>query len=603
VAPQDNATLKSVRVVALVVGTLRDVDPAIAAKIPADLEVNLVQLRDRLSALRVWEVADRLRAIAGGVALVGALLLLAAIVVAPDRRRATTLVGHGLIVAGGFVVVLVAVVRSVVLGGGLAPDVQAAVDAVFRAFVGPLVTAALWTIVIGLLIATASLATRRDGPRITPTSVSTAARRAFAYEPASTAGRFARGVLVTLFGLALIRFRDGVMPLIIGTAGVLVAYAGLVFVFQVIGRDPLPAAQVDRERQERRRRIAQGVAVVAIVGCLLAAVVAIRTAGNAPRAAATAGMCNGHAALCDRRVDQVAFAASHNSMSNAADGFINALQTDGLQGQLASGIRGLLIDLYEATPWKGTVYTDLNQQKTAEITDQVGPELAARAQELRDIAGPPPGSATPALYLCHGFCELGATPAIAQMQIVRDFLAANPDEVVMMIIQDYVDGARTAGLFRDAGLDRYAYRGSGAPWPTLGDLVSSDRRLLVFSENFGGSPKWLRPFPTNFQETPYGFADLAEIESPASCDPGRGLQDRGLFLLNHWLTPGTATEAKVVNSTEVLGGRAQRCETIRKHLPNVVAVDFASFGDLIGVVDTLNGFPPTPPTTSRAATP
>lgn len=33
-------------------------------------------------------------------------------------------------------------------------------------------------------------------------------------------------------------------------------------------------------------------------------------------------LCNGHAALCDRRLDQVAFAATHNAMSNAEDGWL-----------------------------------------------------------------------------------------------------------------------------------------------------------------------------------------------------------------------------------------------------------------------------------------
>src|SRR5690606_685391 len=137
-----------------------------------------------------------------------------------------------------------------------------------------------------------------------------------------------------------------------------------------------------------------------------------------------------------------------------------------------------------------TVYTDLNAQKTAEIADQVGPELAARAQELRDIVGPPPGSGAADLYLCHGFCELGATRAVPQMEIVRDLLARNRGEVVVMIVQDYVDGSATERLFRDAGLDRFVYRGSARSWPTLGRLVESDRRLIVFSENFGGSPTW-----------------------------------------------------------------------------------------------------------------
>ena len=35
--------------------------------------------------------------------------------------------------------------------------------------------------------------------------------------------------------------------------------------------------------------------------------------------------------------------------------------------------------------------------------------------------------------------------------------------------------------------------------------------------------------------------------------------------------------------------RARDCQTIRKHLPNLLAVNFYRRGDLFRVVDTLNG--------------
>ena len=54
--------------------------------------------------------------------------------------------------------------------------------------------------------------------------------------------------------------------------------------------------------------------------------------------------------------------------------------------------------------------------------------------------------------------------------------------------------------------------------------------------------------------------------------------------------PNRRAAAAMVNEFDVLSSRAQRCELERGHLPNFVAVNFAEEGDLLRVVDDLNGF-------------
>jgi hypothetical protein len=44
-----------------------------------------------------------------------------------------------------------------------------------------------------------------------------------------------------------------------------------------------------------------------------------------------------------------------------------------------------------------------------------------------------------------------------------------------------------------------------------------------------------------------------------------------------------------VNAYDFLLERARRCERIRGLMPNLVAVDFYDRGDLVAVVDELNG--------------
>ena len=65
-------------------------------------------------------------------------------------------------------------------------------------------------------------------------------------------------------------------------------------------------------------------------------------------AAPADGPCNGRAELCDRPLDRVALAATHNSMSVPLPGWYSAMQERPIADQLADGIRGLLIDTHYA---------------------------------------------------------------------------------------------------------------------------------------------------------------------------------------------------------------------------------------------------------------
>ncbi len=56
--------------------------------------------------------------------------------------------------------------------------------------------------------------------------------------------------------------------------------------------------------------------------------------------------CNGDAELCDRPLDDVAFASSHNAMSIADYGWVWPMHDGTITDQLNGGIRALLIDTH-----------------------------------------------------------------------------------------------------------------------------------------------------------------------------------------------------------------------------------------------------------------
>jgi hypothetical protein len=117
------------------------------------------------------------------------------------------------------------------------------------------------------------------------------------------------------------------------------------------------------------------------------------------------------------------------------------------------------------------------------------------------------------------------------------------------------------------------------------------------AENDAGNVPWYHlAYKHALQETPFRFRNAAQLTEraklDASCRPNRGPSTAPLLLLNHWIdtspTPRPSL-ARIVNARSALLTRAQTCERIRHRLPNLVAIEFYQEGDVLGVVNTLNG--------------
>jgi SAM-dependent methyltransferase len=202
------------------------------------------------------------------------------------------------------------------------------------------------------------------------------------------------------------------------------------------------------------------------------------------------------------------------------------------------------------------------------------------------------------MYLCHTFCELGGTPLEPVLDELRDFLVAHPSQVLVVVNQDAVTPEDFVAAVEDAGLGDLAYRGPvGGDWLTLREMIDTGQRVVFLAENRAGSEPWYRlAYESVTQETPYSFPMREQLTEsaklPASCEPNRGPDGAPLFLLNHWITTDPVplpSNAERVNAYDPLLGRARECERLRGDLPNLVAVDFYRRGDLMRVVDTLNG--------------
>ncbi len=290
--------------------------------------------------------------------------------------------------------------------------------------------------------------------------------------------------------------------------------------------------------------------------------------------------CNGSVEYCQRPYNQLAQICSHNAMSNTADGFFlpRPNQAYTIVQQLDDGVRCLMLDTFE---FEG---------------------------ELR---------------ACHEVCALGSRPLVQVFAEIGSWLEAHPDEVVTLILEAYISQEQTLTALQGAGLGPgedddamlYSHNGPpGTPWPTLGAIIASGRRLVMLSDEGGADGGWYLDWKAYGWETRFNEVDL-------SCESGRGTPGahaNELFLLNHYRLcelGGCEENSLVNNSYDFFLSRAMGCwaqDEIKNpygQIPTFLVVDHYHLPkpgghsprpDPFDVVDALNAAWPGPPSPSSS---
>jgi hypothetical protein len=261
--------------------------------------------------------------------------------------------------------------------------------------------------------------------------------------------------------------------------------------------------------------------------------------------------CNGSDDLCARPYDFVVFATTHNAMATQDDGWVAPNQTLGIRGQLDAGVRGLMLDIH--------------------MWDNSGEE--------------PEGP-----WLCHSECFLGNRRLVEGLVDIRDFMEANPREVVTIIFESYVDGDIAVQAFQDAGLLPMLHeQAPGDPWPTLGRMIETGQRLVVLTDRQGGAAPWYLPVWSHAWETHWSASKPEDL----NCAGNRGDNDNALFILNHFLSDPIALPrlAEQINNNPFLMDRALICRQESRRQPNFLTVDFCEIGDVFTTADVLNSVP------------
>lgn len=570
---------------------LRTASPQLARALPEDVRPQIATIRRSDVASATTRTADRVSDAAWPLLVTGLLALAALVATAADRRRSVLSAGIAL-VAGGLLGALAlsaleAEVVSHARAVGVVSDdeVRAAARATWDALAGDLQRLLLATAALGALLgAGVVLAASRIDRR-------EALRRGLEVAVGGSlpvGARVLRGLAVAAVGAAVLLDAGLLARVVVVVLGVVIVVVGLaeaVAPLRTVRRRPA----VEGSPSRRRVLVAAlaGAAVVAVV----VAVLVVPGDDTDPLEPAEVTACNGLAAICDRRLDQVVFPGTHNSMS-AADrpGWLFANQRRPIPRQLDDGIRLLMVDPhYGVVSREGRVRTDLQAEGTTRnrVAAQLGADAIGAAERLAGRLGLVPSEGERRIYACHTLCELGAEGFGSVLRDVRGWLERNRSEVVILMLESSVAPDEIEGAFADAKLeDRVVTLPRSGPMPRMRDLITSGRRLIVLDERDGGDAPWLQPAFVLAQNT-----SIAEFtKDQRSCAPGRGTPDAPLLIANHWVDrfPPPAGRAARANEAGILRDRIARCRERLGRAPNAIAVDFYQRGDLFEVVRELN---------------
>ncbi|CAB4601882.1 unannotated protein [freshwater metagenome] len=623
-------------------GSLQATNPDLATSIPTGTNELLVKIGDQTRGLGLWRIAERLTLAGAGLLLAAGLFAFGTIALDTNRHRSTFALGISAAFSG--IVMFVLATIAPIIAGSYAndPDTERAFVSAAEFFVSDYRLYSIWIVGFGVVLCAFGTATAPHGEAVTVRSVIDRARFVIdRHKPTSQRGQIVHAVLLMVIGFIIVIERETVIPLLVIVVGAVLAYVGASQLLSIVGRRSTVttrSAALADVKEVRLNNPTMRVALMVTVLLISIGAGAWFTTSDArsQTAANEQRKCNGFPELCDKPLNEVAFLGAHNAMSTAADpGWLFYEQTKSIPAQLDFGVRALLVKTHYGIPTTVNI-TGANAVITDSIAelavnpidqdDQYSNQQQAKAKELQANIKVDPNLRD--VYLCHVYCEYGATKFTTALGYTRQFLNDNPDNVIIWFIGDYVSKADTEKALREAKVfDRVWDYDPTAPMPTLGEMIDAKKNIVMISEFSGAPPAWNIKGYGVFQDTPFTFRKDSELYAPGSskytgtatvegpipatvtgadgteqwtkdwagipsCAPNRGTPRSPLFQINHWITPAGAAptigEAKDVNAYDVLMPRVRDCMTQRGKFPTIVGVNFVEIGDALQVVNELN---------------
>ena len=200
------------------------------------------------------------------------------------------------------------------------------------------------------------------------------------------------------------------------------------------------------------------------------------------------------------------------------------------------------------------------------------------------------------------------------LTMVTGWLDKYPTEVVTLLLTngDYVGLDHFEKAFNASDASQYAYVPTLShnasildSWPTLGELISSGKRLVVFLDSGADDsvPYILNEF-TYFWETPFDTTDpdfpQCTIHRPGTLHEYPAIANERMIIMNHFLdteilgmeVPDRRDARRTNNASGAgsLGAQAELCGEVHGRKPVGMLVDYVDPGEGLMAQNMLNGF-------------
>ncbi|XP_030481677.2 PI-PLC X domain-containing protein At5g67130 [Cannabis sativa] len=240
-------------------------------------------------------------------------------------------------------------------------------------------------------------------------------------------------------------------------------------------------------------------------------------------------------------------------------------------------------------------FTFTNQEDT--ITQQLNNGVRALMLDTYDFRGD--------VWMCHSFggkCYdyTAFGPAIDTLNEIEAFLAANPSEIVTLILEDYVKAPKgLSNVFTQAGLMKYWFPlqnmpKNGQDWPLVSDMVSNSQRLIVFTSIQSKEQTEGIAYQWNYMvENQYGDGGMKAGSCPNRAEsPALDDTSKRLVLVNYFESVPIKQTTCKHNSGDLINMIRTCYGAAGNRWANFVAVDYykrSEGGGSFQAVDTLNG--------------
>jgi hypothetical protein len=284
-------------------------------------------------------------------------------------------------------------------------------------------------------------------------------------------------------------------------------------------------------------------------------------------AATDTNCCNGLSGLCDLRANEIMYGYLHNAPASRDKGwFLAPNHENSLELALTAGYRAMELDV---------------------------------------------GRCGGDAVFFHAQCVLGTRSITTVLTNIVTFLQENPSEILVLTLemtsgQDVTVTLQQVAAIMDTvdGFNDYLYQHNDGDWPTLGELVQADTRIILFYHELPDCTQQVCPrgFHFWFQygvNTQFDFGDIDDLkDTAASCElfSAGANSKRDFFRVNAFVRFPSSRVAETVNSNNILDDndmfvqeRVQACSAANQDLPvNFYSVDFWSQGNLPQFVQEYN---------------